>query len=281
MSAVALVKALTITRVLFWLVRRAADTEVQMISIERMLHYQELPREESNESNEVVVEEERGDDWPREGMVDIEQVSVRYLPECPPAIDGLSLHLGPGSHTVVMGRTGSGKSTLLLALFRLVPLETGKIEIDGVDITTLNRNYLRRRLAIVPQEPFIFSSTIRRNLDPLGEHSDDELWRALQTVTLKPMILELGGLDSTAVKSLSLGQQQLMCLARAILGGSHLMVLDEATSALDTESAKTIHKVLREGLRDRTVMAIAHRREAVEDGDRIIEMDRGRIIPNS
>ena len=179
-----------------------------------------------------------------------------------------------------MGRTGSGKSTLLLALFRLVPLENGYISIDGMDISNINRRYLRRRLGIVPQEPFVFSSTIRRNLDPTEAFSDDQLWQVLSLVSLRRIVNEIGGLDSSHVKSLSLGQQQLLCLARAALPGTKVMVLDEATSALDSESALEIHRVLREGLKDLTVLAIAHRREAFSEQDRVILMDKGHIIPH-
>jgi ABC-type multidrug transport system fused ATPase/permease subunit len=273
LGAVALVKALTITRVLFWLVRRAADTEVQMISVERIIHYQDLPREEQDE-----VGIDLGKEWPPSGLVDFKQVTVRYLPEHPPAVEDFSLTLPPKSHNVIMGRTGSGKSTLLLALFRLVPLETGHISIDGADISKINRRYLRQRLGIVPQEPFVFSSSIRRNLDPTESFSDDQLWQVLALVNLRRTVNDLGGLDSPQVKSLSLGQQQLLCLARAVLPGSKVVVLDEATSALDSESAMEIHRVLREGLKDLTVLAIAHRKEAFSDNDRIILMDKGHIL---
>ena len=176
----------------------------------------------------------------------------------------------------IVGRTGAGKSTLLLALFRLVALERGKIEIDEVDISTISASMLRQRLAMLPQQPFIFSSNVRDNLDPFHIHSDAVLWEVLKRCKMDKVITSLQSEISS--DKLSSGEKQLLCLARALLSRAKIFCLDEATASMDIETDSLIQTVIREDFSNSTVIAVAHRIDSVMDFDRILVMSNGSLI---
>lgn len=215
--------------------------------------------------------------WPTyAGDIKFEDVTIRYAPNMEPALHNVTLKIPAGSNTAVIGRTGSGKSTLALSLLATVAAENGTIRIDGIDISTVNKQALRSRVTFLAQEPVLFPGTMRKNLDPLDEFSDAACESVLAKIagnhswTLSTSV-EGGG------KGLSQGQRQLVGLARAMLRRSAVLIMDEATASIDFDTAQRIQSVLREEMRESTVITIAHRLEAVKNADYCIVLDKGRV----
>jgi ABC-type multidrug transport system fused ATPase/permease subunit len=220
--------------------------------------------------------------WPRSGAINFDGVVMKYAPHLPPALRGVSFKIKSGDKVGVVGRTGSGKSTLLLALYRMFNLESGRITVDGVDTSTLTLEQLRRGLSVIPQEPVVFSGTVRSNLDPFGEYgSDAQLWEAIKDVGLEEQVNSCGGLDgvidATGGNAWSLGQQQLMCLARAALKKVPVLCLDEATAAMDPATEAHVLEIIERLFSDRTTFTIAHRLDNVIRSDQVIVMDAGLV----
>jgi ATP-binding cassette, subfamily C (CFTR/MRP), member 1 len=217
--------------------------------------------------------------WPRQGVVEFCDVWMRYAPTAPFALKGVSFRLEHGEKVGVVGRTGSGKSTLLLALYRMFVLDKGHVKVDGVDSGTLSLRRLRPALSIIPQEPVVFSGTVRSNLDPWAETTDGQMWDVLRQVGLETAAKSAGGLDGrldgTGGQAWSLGQQQLMCLARAALKRSPILCLDEATAAMDPHTEQQVVTIIKRIFSDRTTITIAHRLDTVIEGDKIIVMEQG------
>lgn len=219
--------------------------------------------------------------WPSQGVVKFDNVWMKYAPKAPYALREVSFTIQGAEKVGVVGRTGSGKSTLLLALYRMFNLDLGRILIDNVDIASLTLLKLRRSLSIIPQEPLVFSGSMRSNLDPYTEHSDMELWHVIKEANLMAMVAAIGGLDGlvdgSGSSSISLGQAQLVCLCRAALRKVPILCLDEATAAMDpvteTEVQDTIHRIFS----DRTMFIIAHRLDTVIETDKIIVMEAGNL----
>ncbi|OJK01767.1 hypothetical protein ASPACDRAFT_25680 [Aspergillus aculeatus ATCC 16872] len=218
-------------------------------------------------------------DWPQQGLVRFHDVSAAYNSESPPVLKNVSLEVQPGQKLAICGRTGSGKSSLVGSLLRLLDLRSGTIEIDGVDISTLARQDVRSRLITLPQEPFFYHGTIRENLDVQGQHTDEDLYEILSRLGLQELIVRKGGLDvSMSEDMLSHGQRQLLCVVRASLRTSKILILDEATSSVDQETEALILDVLRERFRDHTVVCIAHRLNTILDYDQVIVLDQGCVV---
>jgi ATP-binding cassette, subfamily C (CFTR/MRP), member 1 len=217
--------------------------------------------------------------WPARGEIKFQNVVMPYLPGMPPVLKGISFSIRKGEKIGVVGRTGAGKSSLIVALYRLAEISEGHIEVDSVDCSQVNLTKLRRSMAIIPQEPVMFGGTLRTNLDPFNERKDSELLDVLYKCLLGPMMeASADGLDAQVEpmgSNYSLGTQQLICLARAMLNPSPILLLDEATAALDSDTNAAVQLVLKTHFYDRTIFTIAHRLDTIIDSDRILVMNSG------
>ncbi|XP_010533091.1 PREDICTED: ABC transporter C family member 13 isoform X2 [Tarenaya hassleriana] len=251
------------------------ETEKEMVSVERVLQYMDVPQEE------ISGHQSLSHDWPFEGTVEFHDVSMRYMPSLPPALNGISFTIRGGMQVGIIGRTGAGKSSILNALFRLTPICKGLITVDGFNINHLPIRELRSRLAVVPQSPFLFQGSLRDNLDPLGLSDDLKIWNILEKCHVKPEVEAAGGLDTDVKESgssFSVGQRQLLCLARALLKSSKVLCLDECTANIDIQTASVLHSTISSECKGVTVITIAHRISTVMKMDNILILDRGALV---
>uniref|UniRef100_A0A2N9G8D3 ABC-type xenobiotic transporter n=1 Tax=Fagus sylvatica TaxID=28930 RepID=A0A2N9G8D3_FAGSY len=256
---------------LFW--EAGCLVENRMVSVERIKQFTKIPSEAAWEINDRIPPPS----WPAHGNINLKDLQVRYRPNTPLVIKGITLSIQGGEKIGVVGRTGSGKSTLIQVFFRLVEPSGGSIIIDGLDICMLGLHDLRSRFGIIPQEPVLFEGTVRSNLDPIGQYSDDEIWKSLERCQLKDVVADKPEkLDSLVVDSgdnWSVGQRQLLCLGRVMLKRSKILFMDEATASVDSQTDAVIQKIIREDFAACTIISIAHRIPTVMDCDRVLVID--------
>ncbi|KAL2675266.1 hypothetical protein Neosp_011449 [[Neocosmospora] mangrovei] len=286
--------ALDFAESILWTIRHYAGMELNMNSTERVVEYTELETESLEGEKPPAA-------WPTSGTMEVDNLEVAYAPDLPPVLRGISFNVKNNERIGVVGRTGAGKSSLTLALFRFLEARSGSVFIDGLDISKIDLHSLRSRLAIIPQDPVLFSGTIRSNLDPFDDNTDEELRDSLARVhlvdsqpatpsnepasagtsTLAPknvnVFRDLSSPISESGGNLSQGQRQLLCLARAIVARPKIMVLDEATSAVDMATDALIQRSIREEFTDSTLLVIAHRLSTIADFDRILVLSEGQV----
>lgn len=306
LAGFALSFALQYSTAVTWTARNYANVELSMNAVERVNEYSNIPIEDQSSSVKAPAA------WPAEGRLEVLNLVAGYAPELPPVLKGLSFDVEKNQRIGVVGRTGAGKSSLTLALFRFLEAREGSIHIDGIDISKVSLYDLRSRLAIIPQDPVLFSGTVRSNLDPFDNHSNSELYDALSRVHLinstgatshdesnptestcttptpptpptppysnTNIFQSLTSRISEGGLNLSQGQRQLLCLARAIVSRPKIMVLDEATSAVDMTTDNLIQRSIREEFQNSTLIVIAHRLSTIVDFDKILVMSDGRQV---
>jgi ABC-type multidrug transport system fused ATPase/permease subunit len=274
-AGLALSNALQMLVFVQWTVRQWGDVETQMSSVGQLVYYGKVQPESPFE----IPEKKPAATWPTRGEIKFHNIELKYQKFGVSVLKNVNLTIYPREKIGIVGRTGSGKSTLLISLLRIVEPCNGVITIDDLDVSGIGLHDLRNKIAIIPQEPVMFVGTIRSNLDPFNKSTDEEIWKALDAVFLGAKLRQSPSKLETKVsengKSVSQGQRQLLCIARAILSKAKVLVLDEATASLDAQTDLMIQEAIKTNFADLTMLTIAHRLNTIIESDRVLVMDAG------
>uniref|UniRef100_A0A0U9HY04 Putative ABCC protein n=1 Tax=Chrysomela populi TaxID=154003 RepID=A0A0U9HY04_CHRPP len=266
----AITQAMGLTGLLQWGIRQYSELENNMTAVERVLEYTDIETENREKGR-------RKENWPNRGDIEYRGLSLTYSTTRQMVLKDISFVIRSKEKVGIVGRTGAGKSSIISSLFRLYETE-GRIFVDGLDTKTVALEFLRSNIAIIPQDPILFSGTIRSNIDPTGKYSDEAIWKAIEQLNIKRLFPNLQEKIRENGSNYSSGQRQLICLARALVSESRIIVLDEATANMDPETCALLQRTMKENFAGCTVLTIAHRLNTVTDSDRVMVVDQGRIV---